>query len=469
MSKKPMYLKRRGGSKVFWVSALLALLLIAVWCNRPKPAVQPEPVVEERQEIISESVFKGRVEEIVSPKFGIKAYYMFQKSGLTSVSFTFIQSGKAYENPEQAGVANIVAQTLKEGAGWWSAKELRNLMGSSGIKIGFSVSKDDFSGQVTFPNEQKENAVKYLREMLLNPHFEDRYVETAKAGAIRAIETQKENPSTELLLEFNQAIYGDFAYGRNPIGDIETIKKINRRVLVNFVRNNLAKNRLFVGIVGNIQKEAAEEMLDNLFGKLPILESREIGVPYINWHRPDVNIERNIPQNIVVYAAKGTCRKCEDFYPLYIANYILGGAGLNSRFNQRMREKENLTYGVSSWLDLNDNANILTASFSATGDKSERAEKLFEEIWQEAGEKGFTEDELQNAKDYLISSHNLRFASTSGIAEMLAYMQKYDLGVNFLNQRNQLVKDVTLRQLNQAAKDYFDSNFIKGKIGNINK
>ncbi len=468
MSKKPMYLKRRGSSKIFWLSIVVMLFLGAVWYGMPHQKKQPEVKVEIEKEY-PESIFQGKVEEITSPKFGIKAYYMFQQGGLSSISFTFTQAGKAYEDSEQSGIANIVAKTLKEGAGWWSAKELRNLMGSSGIKIGFSVSNDDFSGQVTFPNDKKEDAVKYLREMLINPHFEDKYVEAAKAAVIRAIETQKEDPSSELSLAFNRILFGDFAYGRNPLGNIEAIKKLNRRSLFKFVQSNLARNRMFIGIVGNMDREVAEKMIDDMFGKLPVLEAKDIGLPYINWQHPEVKIERNIPQNIVVYAAKGTCRKCEDFYPLYIANYILGGSGLNSRLNQKMREEENLTYGVSSWLDLNDSANILVASFAATTDKVGRAEELFDKLWREAGEKGFSEEELQKAKDYLTASHNLRFASTSGIAEMLAYMQKYDLGINFLNQRNQMVNEVTLRQLNQAAHDYFNDNFVKGKIGNINR
>ena len=462
MSKKPMYLKRRAGSKVAVLLAFALFMLVALYFL---PRQKAEPVVEQN---FAESVFQGKVEKIVSPKASLPFYYMHQKGGLTAMSFIFTKAGSAYERSDNSGVSGIVAQTLKEGAGWWSAKELRNLTGRSGIKISFAASKDDFSGQLTFPNEYREEAVKYLREMLLNPHFEDKYVDNAKASVIKAIEAQKENPATELDLAFNQDIFGNFAYARNPLGDASSVAGLNRRDLISFVRDNLGKNNLLIGVVGNLTAAEAALMVDDAFSRLPTVTNQDIGEPEINWSKSDLTIQRDIPQNIMLYAAQGTCRQCADFYPLYIANYILGGAGLNSRFNQQLRETENLTYGVSSWLELNDKADLIVASFSATTANIARAKELFKQIWQQAAREGFTAEELQTAKDYLIASHNLRFTSTIGIADMLAYMQKYDLGTDFLHNRNNLIKSVTLQQLNTAARNYFNNDFRVAEIGKIN-
>ena len=41
----------------------------------------------------------------------------------------------------------------------------------------------------------------------------------------------------------------------------------------------------------------------------------------------------------------------------------------------------------------------------------------------------------QKAKNYLIASYNLRFASIGTIAQILAAMQKYNLGLDFLQKR----------------------------------
>ena len=74
------------------------------------------------------------------------------------------------------------------------------------------------------------------------------------------------------------------------------------------------------------------------------------------------------------------------------------------------------------------------------------------------GKEGVSEEELEQAKSYLISSYNLRFASLPNIAETLVAMQEENLGSDFLIKRNQYIQDVTLEQVNNAARKYFDAN-----------
>ena len=170
---------------------------------------------------------------------------------------------------------------------------------------------------------------------------------------------------------------------------------------------------------------------------------------------------------MVNFAGMGTCRKCEDFYPWYIANYIFGGSGLSSKINMSLREKEGLTYGAYSGLVINDKSNLLAAGFSTTPDNYEKALDMFYEEWQQIAKDGFSEEELVAAKNYLTSSYNLRFASIDGIADMLVMMQKYDLGLDFLQKRNGYVDAVTLQQINDAAAKYFTKEILRAEIGNF--
>lgn len=78
--------------------------------------------------------------------------------------------------------------------------------------------------------------------------------------------------------------------------------------------------------------------------------------------------------------------------------------------------------------------------------------------WQKFQKEGATPEELKKAKDYLVASYNLRFASISNIAEILAAMQKYNLGLDFLQKRNDYVRQVDLQQVNRAAAEYFDAD-----------
>ena len=98
---------------------------------------------------------------------------------------------------------------------------------------------------------------------------------------------------------------------------------------------------------------------------------------------------------------------------------------------------------------------MVQGSYSATPDNFNKARELLLDEWRKIAANGVSEEELQQAKDSLVSSFNLRFASVGRIASMLTAMQKYDLGLDFLEKRNDYIKAVTLQEVNAAAKKYF--------------
>ena len=149
-----------------------------------------------------------------------------------------------------------------------------------------------------------------------------------------------------------------------------------------------------------------------------------------------------------------------------MANHILGGAGLTSKLSQQVREQEGLTYGIYSYLLINDNAPLMVMSFSATKENYMKANESWRKIFNDFRNKGVNSKELQKAKDYLIGSYNLRFASIENISEILTAMQKYNLGLDFLQKRNEYIKKINIEEVNDVAKKYFDVNkIISAEIG----
>ena len=283
------------------------------------------------------------------------------------------------------------------------------------------------------------------------------------------MEVEKENPAKELILANNKFVFGEHEYAQNPLGNADDIANISQDDLKDFVKKRLAKNNLYVGVVGDVSKDEAENFIDEIFESLAETNNaKKIENAVLNFNKQKLKINRSGGQNIVTFTTKGTCRKCKDFYPLYVANYLFGGAGLNSKLNEKIREEEGLTYGAYSSMVLTDKANLLTIGFSTTKDNFEKAVSMFKNEWKNIQQNGFSEDEVEMAKNYLIASYNLRFASISGIADMLVVQQKYDLGPDFLQKRNFYVKNVTVDDVNLAASKYFADNMLQAQIGTFN-
>jgi zinc protease len=86
--------------------------------------------------------------------------------------------------------------------------------------------------------------------------------------------------------------------------------------------------------------------------------------------------------------------------------------------------------------------------------------ELVRNQWANIRAFGVTQDELDKAKANLIGSFGLRFDNSSAIAGMLVAVQRRDLGIEYINERNALIEQVTLEDVNGVAKRILDPDAL---------
>lgn len=448
--------KSSSGVKFIVLTAIVALLAYGIyWSYNTYVAFNP-------QAILDNSVFKSKsfdtpAVEIIAPKSKIKAYLIEDKTNpIISISFLFKNAGLASDDENKQGISNLVSSLLLEGAGSRDALSLKEEMENQAIGITFDVSSDDFTGNLVTTKDSQEIAYGLLNDILTKPMLAVQDIERIKLQMQYAFLRQKEHPASLLRLEFAKFIYGYHPYGRNPLGDWNNIKNTTREDLLKFINNHFTKNNLIIGIAGDVSPEQTGIIVDQIFGNLPASGAINfVRNAEVDFSRRVKNIEQKTGQNISSFASLGVSRNDADFYPLYIANHIFGGAGLSSRISKAVREKEGLTYSIYSYMSLNDKSPLLQGGFSSTANNYQQVWNILDEQWELFGQAGANAEELGNAKNYLISSYNLRFASITNLSDILMSMQKENLGLDFLQKRNENVAKVTLDDVNNAAKKYF--------------
>lgn len=467
-----IYHKKKSSGGFFKAVLAIGLCLAIGWLGYKTycdvMVFHPQKLVENSS--LKAEGFSVPVVEITSRE-GIKAYYFEDHTNpIISMSFLFKNSGTAYDENGQFGISNMAAALLTEGTESFDAEKFKEIVDDKAIQISFGADVDDFYGSLlTLKNNQKI-ATDLLKSVLTEASFNRNDIQRVRRQMLLAIDRQTEYPQSLLNLVWAQDLYQNHPYARNPIGKKADIKNIGKEQLQNFVQNNLAKQNLIVGIAGDISRQDAEKLLDKVFGSLPEKTKSQPYVAdaklYFDGH--EKNVQGNLPQVVALFTAQGVARNHPDFYPLYIANQIFGGSGLNSRVSKAAREDKALTYGVGSYLFIQDKADLIKGGFSTTPDKYKELQDIVLTQWQNMGQ-GVTKEEFNQAKNYMIASYNLRFASLADIASMLVAMQKENLGIDFLQKRNAYVNAVSFDDVNNAAQKYFGKdNLIWTSIGSIN-
>ena len=232
--------------------------------------------------------------------------------------------------------------------------------------------------------------------------------------------------------------------------------------LQRFLKTHLALDNLIIGISGDITESEAQKLLDEVFKNLPRrYTGKKLADVTVDFSAPSEHIQKPSRQNAGMFFAAGPHRLDKDFYPAVIAMQILAGGSLNSRIQQKAREKEGLTYGVYGSLGHNDKINFISGEYSSTPENFARLQEIIADEWQNLGLFGVSEAEFEQTKNYLLAADALRYADIDNISETLVYMQKMNLGLDFLQKRNSYIQEVDLDAVNDATQKYFTTNNLR--------
>ncbi len=443
---------------------VIMLLITVIICVVAWKAWYLEPVFDaERllaQSKLKERTFKGEVCEVSALNGKVSAYLMEEHSvPLVAVTFRFARAGSAYEI--KPGMALMMESVLLDGAGSFSRRELREIMKEKGIRLQVSAGIDNLIFSLSYVKDFEKEAMDVLRAVMYVPQLKREDMMLARRQLAMLRQQQEEKPGYQLARLVRREFYGEHPYGKAPVPDDKVLGAVSATDIRAYLKAVMGKDNLTVGIAGDMDKAEVEAFLSRVFGDLP----DEAQVGGLMEFKPNFNRELAVEvspvsaQSFVMAVTQGISRSDKDFYPLYVADYIFGGAGLSSRLSRAVREKEGLTYGVYSAFTVSDAINLWQVEFSATPENVDKIMEIVATEYQAFYDNGVSSEELARAKKSLLASFNLRFNSLLNIADMLERMQYWQLGKDFLKQRQALVAAVTVEAVNSAVRRRMPKSF----------
>ena len=401
------------------------------------------------------------IQRVVSPK-GIEAWLVEEHAvPLIAISFSF--TGGASQDPaDKPGVANMVSSLLDEGAGDLDSQAFQAALDRYSIELSFSDGLDTFAGSMRTLADNRDEAFNLLKLALTKPRFDQEPVERIRAQIITNIRANERDPGTVGSNALMKALFPGHPYGRPTDGTIDSVKAITTPDLKAWFASNVARSNLKIAVVGAIDAATLGKVLDEVFGDLPEKADLKPVAETVPAAAAPVDIAMGIPQTVISFAGKGLKRADPDFIPATVAAYILG---MSSRLYDEVREKRGLAYSISLGLSPLDHAGVYFGGTSTRADQAGNVVKLVEEVIRDFAEKGPTEKELEDAKNYLVGSYPLRFDTSTKIASLLLAIQQDDLGIDYIDKRNDLIAGVTIDDVRRAAKRLFADDMVVVRVG----
>ena len=400
------------------------------------------------------------VVEITSPA-GIDAW-LVEEAALPFVALELVFPGGTSLDPDgMEGAASLMAAMLGEGAGDLDAQGFAVASEEIAADFSFSANADAITVSARFLTEVQDEAVELLRLALTDPRFDEDAFRRAQARAVSSARSAQRNPGTLAGEALARLAWGDHPYGRPGSGTEDSLAALTPDDLRDAHARGLARDRVHVAAVGDIDADTLGALLDQLLGDLP---EADVAMPDRAALLFDGGVEVvpfNAPQAVVAFGHPGIERDDPEFFAAFVMSEVLGGGRFGTRLMRALREERGLTYGVGAWLGTRAHGDMIQGRFATSPDRVGEAIEVVRAEWTRMAEEGLSEAELSAIQTYLIGAYPLRFDGNGRIASILASMQLQGFGPDYIAERNDLVAAVTVEEVRALAARLLDPDALQ--------
>lgn len=391
------------------------------------------------------------IKEVISPA-GTRIWLVEEPSiPFLSLQLVF-RGGTSLDAPEKSGATYLMAGLLEEGTGDLDAAGFLTERERLAADFSYDASRDQVAISAKVLSENRDQALDLLRRSLVEPAFNATAFDRVKAQILSMIKSNATDPDEIANQTMDQLMFPDHPYSRPSEGRLETVTALTIADMGQAHRNALTKDRVFIGVVGDVNKTEIGPIIDALLSGLPETGGPDLSLTQVQSSGGITVVDFDTPQSVAVFGHGGIARDDPDFFAAYVMNHILGGGSFSSRLTTEVREKRGLTYGVYSYLAPYDLAAVYGGGVSSANDRISEAVAVIQDEWRRMAEEGVSQDELDQAKKYLTGAYPLRFDGNERIASMLAGMQLSGLDVDYIKTRNDKVNAVTRAEVNRVAR-----------------
>ncbi len=368
-----------------------------------------------------------------------------------------VRAGSVLDPQEAGGLANLTAELLTRGTTSRTGPELDKAIEFVGGTLDAEARRDGITVTLAVLRKDLDLGLDLLADVLLRPTFPEDELKRKVADIEAALKRSEENPEAVGGRALAQLLYPGHPYARPVAGTVESVGTLSREQVIRFHREHYRPDGAAIAVVGDVTVDLARREIERRLAGWTAPPGSPPAVPMAPSSSPvrEETISRALTQATVLLGRPAVRQDHPDYFPLMVANYVLGG-GSTSRLYTRVREEAGLAYYVGAGLSPGRYGAADTISLQTRLDGVSEAVRLVRAEMAKMGRAPVGERELALAKAYLIGSFPLRLDTSAKVAETLIAIEEYDLGLDYPERFKRAIASVTRADVERVAARYLD-------------
>ncbi|MDE1467633.1 M16 family metallopeptidase [Aurantiacibacter sp. D1-12] len=433
---------------------------------RTLPAAVGEPLAVNPPETREAPPGPGEVPTVAVPEMvshtlsnGIEVIAI-QTSDVPIAAMTILfPGGTAADGFEGAGTASFAASLADQGTPTRSANDIAATMERLGAGINGGTRSDGSSLTLFAPVGNMEAAGEVFADVVRNASYPQDVFERERARAIEGLRVGMSQPASLAGMVARPVIYGDAPYATSAGGTPDSLAALTREDLAEHRATYWHPGAARIVVSGGVSPEEAFAFAESMFGDwsvdapVPADIDNPAGDP-----QPARTVVIDMPeagQAAVYMLGRGPARDEATYFPLILANAVLGG-GSSGRLFEEIRTNRALSYGAGSGLSSRREDPLLQASSQTANETVDEVVAVMLEQYDRIGSEPLSDELLDRRRLYLTGGNSRSLESTVGYNNQVANLIALGIDPAEIGNYASSLNAVTAEQASAAADRYFD-------------
>lgn len=375
----------------------------------------------------------------------------------------WIDVGSRDEKNDEAGVSHFIEHMLFKGTKKRTAQEIASSLESVGGSLNAFTGREHTCYFARVLDEHTDTALDVLSDILKNPLFNPSHLEKERAVIISEIKELEDSPADLVHDLLMSSMWRENSLGRPIIGSAESVQRLTRGKLVDFMRRNYVFPRVVIAASGNFKHEELVNKIKRKFrfssNSHPASENQM--PPPAEPNR--MVTKRKTAQTHINLGVSTFPYRDKRRYATLVLSSVLGG-GMSSRLFQSIREKLGLVYSVYTFVDFFEDTGIFGIYVGTHKKNTVRVVELILKEIRRLKKDSLTSKELSHAKYQLKGNLLLSLESTFNRMNRLARYELFLHDYVGLDQTINSINKTKAKDVIEVAEEFFSPDRLSAAV-----
>ena len=367
-----------------------------------------------------------------------------------------VGTGSKYEKKEINGISHLLEHMYFKGT---KKKPSTVAIAETLDKIGGiynAFTSEEFTGYFAKVDANHfEIALDWVSDIFLNSLLPEVEIKKEKGVIIEEINMYQDHPISYVQVLWSKLLYGDQPAGWPVAGEKESVNRIERVDLVNYMKSQYTANSTIICVAGKIEETTVVKKIKKYFSKINVTQPKSKLPVLDKQSKPSILLyPRQTDQTHLYLGVRGYNIFHPRKYVLELLAIILGGM-MSSRLFEEIRTKLGIAYYIQTSVSAETDSGYLVTQAGIDNKNVEKAILTILKEYKKISQIKVPKNELKKAKDCIKGKTILELESSDAQASFYGLQELLEKEILTPEEIFKKIDKVSQDDILKVAKDIF--------------